>query len=493
MAAFSSNGNPSFGSLNLAPFFELPALPNIVAEWAAIIPLVCHLASYRRDYRTLGDVALLGCISLSLFPKLGTLAGLSRLLRRGPEFFDEASTRGGATCTVWDVRWGSVFPCANGAACEFVKDFFRRRRSTPAVTMPESVQEAGSKSRPMSCPIEKSPDEKGTLRTQASETLQASERARAHQEIHAGEESQEATKICTSSSSDSATRHGNCVFRRYQTLHVLRARFTTKRKRSMFDGARRTINFVGIAAMPILSILLVSVLAMCGAYGTAVIVLCSMISQIAAKNTIIRRPPGYLQSNESCEDACMLMAPHQNAQEWTLFIGDRGIVDTLLNKPMIMVQDCRANSVAAAWFTAANLLQLLAMTFVAGQKGWDGVCLVILMTAEFAFQWRTQSIRLAKAWVAEAGIDAQVNSFQFGSRMIMLGAIEKFLGCKRTVWMDQIIPPHPRREAWLCNLFEEPFDEASFIPSDIAWIKLSGALATLSANILQRTTMADEV
>jgi hypothetical protein len=189
----------------------------------------------------------------------------------------------------------------------------------------------------------------------------------------------------------------------------------------------------------------------------------------------------------------MLLAPHQNAQEWTLFIGDRGIVDALMNKTMIMVPACKSNAVTAVWFSAAHVLQLLAMTFVAGQKGWDGVLLVVLMAADFALRWGFRDIQLARNWMTDADVVAETNVFQFGSRTIMLGAIEKFLGCKRTLWMDQIMSPHPRRDAWLKSLFGEKFDEDKFTDSDLSWIKLSSSLATHSAAILRQTTMANSV
>jgi hypothetical protein len=39
----------------------------------------------------------------------------------------------------------------------------------------------------------------------------------------------------------------------------------------------------------------------------------------------------------------------------------------------------------ARWFGCAHVLQLLAMTYVAAQKGWDGVAMVIAMLLDFAF------------------------------------------------------------------------------------------------------------
>lgn len=73
----------------------------------------------------------------------------------------------------------------------------------------------------------------------------------------------------------------------------------------------------------------------------------------------------------------MLVSIHQNANIWHLFIGDRAIVDTLLNKTMISFTGPCA--VVAAWLHAAYFLQLVAMTRVAAQKGYDGIFLLALM------------------------------------------------------------------------------------------------------------------
>ena len=114
MSLFSTPNLASVGSLNLPSFFPVPPLLNFIAEWVALIPLICHLANYHHPHQLAGQVALLGQVSIELFPKLGVLAGISRLVERGPEFLDIASTIGPSRRKVWDVRWGGTFPCANG-------------------------------------------------------------------------------------------------------------------------------------------------------------------------------------------------------------------------------------------------------------------------------------------------------------------------------------------------------------------------------------------
>jgi hypothetical protein len=79
------------GTANTPLFWKLPQLLNLVSEWAALIPLVCHLASFQTDYQTTGRVSLLGRLTVSMFPRLGDLASLSRLCKDGPEYLDEVS------------------------------------------------------------------------------------------------------------------------------------------------------------------------------------------------------------------------------------------------------------------------------------------------------------------------------------------------------------------------------------------------------------------
>jgi hypothetical protein len=58
----------SFASL--LSVIPIPPLPNIVSEWASLIPLAIYLASYRYDHRLVGKIALHGRLSVGIFPKL---------------------------------------------------------------------------------------------------------------------------------------------------------------------------------------------------------------------------------------------------------------------------------------------------------------------------------------------------------------------------------------------------------------------------------------
>jgi hypothetical protein len=54
----------------------------------------------------------------------------------------------------------------------------------------------------------------------------------------------------------------------------------------------------------------------------------------------------------------------------------------------------------------------------------------------------------------------EAKTFQFGGRTQMLNAIQVLSGSKVTSWMDDIIVPHPRRDAVLKHLdtiVKDPF------------------------------------
>ena len=116
----SSNKSSRLGTITYNPYFSLPIPPNIVSEWTALIPLVAHLASYRHNHQLVGEAALSGRLNVSLFPRLGVLDRIARLLAGGPDFLDRVSILGEVNWYVWDVNWGSFFPYANGIASSII-------------------------------------------------------------------------------------------------------------------------------------------------------------------------------------------------------------------------------------------------------------------------------------------------------------------------------------------------------------------------------------
>jgi hypothetical protein len=132
----------------------LSYLSTIISEWAGVIPLVCHLASYKHDYELVGQVSLTKRISVGLFPKLGGLHGVAQLLKGGPGFLDAVSCKGWLTSKVWDVQWGSGFPCANGAASTMIMQYSLDNINEQSIEiMPDRLPEAKQPepSTPSSC------------------------------------------------------------------------------------------------------------------------------------------------------------------------------------------------------------------------------------------------------------------------------------------------------------------------------------------------------
>ncbi|KAK6860605.1 hypothetical protein PG995_004241 [Apiospora arundinis] len=421
MSLFSSPDGANLGSLNIEPLLPCPPLPNLVAEWAAILPLVCHLAGQRDDYITTGDVALMGRLYVGIFPRLGTLSGLARLLNRSTKYLDYASTRGGSSRTVWDVKWGSVFPCANGAACAVISEYLMTRdRKTPQ-RMPETLP---------TWPQKNGNEESTALQSDYKARSALSPSAKGLQ------------------SSPSREKTDEEVVRRSQVLHVYQL-YRKPGRRSLGDQiSELRLSLPGQLLCFVVLIGIAVLLCLFGCFGSAALIACTSVSDLVAMGVTIRRPSTYLKNMEA-RDACMLTAPHENATEWHLYIGDRSIVDTLLNKPMFVVPEGRQAQLAARLFWFANLLQLAAMTFVAAQKGWDGVLMVVLLAIHWALRWSSSGQGLARDWLAREGVEAHVGSFEFGGRFAMMGAIQVFSGSTASRWMDNILAPHPRREAWL--------------------------------------------
>ncbi|OQE39165.1 hypothetical protein PENCOP_c007G01750 [Penicillium coprophilum] len=432
-----------FNEGTLVPtYVPMPSVPEIISEWASLIPLACHLASPQDDYFTSGDVSLHGRISLIIFPRLGTFWGLARLFCKGSNYFDYASVRGGSARTVWDVNWGSEFPCANGAASAAIEEFALGRLRDKTGVIPK-----------LSLPISDS-----NIAPRSSETLH-------------NNGSTEAQKL------------------RQQILHVYQFRFCQPRRSLQF----KINNFMnsGIANGLIFAIIcgIAVTFGLVGAYGSAALIMITAISRLVAWAMVIHRSPGYLSNNEKHNDACMLTASHVNATEWSLYTGDRAIVDTLLNKPMISLPEGKQAQLAARWFYFAHGLQLAAITYVAAQKGWDGICLVCILFVENFYHWVLCGDGKAASWLAREGIEVNVKSYEFGWRTAMLGCIQRFSGSKVTRWMDPIVVPHVRRDAFLeliqGNRLEESI-EVQLDEHDVNWINNATSLSIQGGEILKR-------
>ncbi|OQD64357.1 hypothetical protein PENPOL_c007G09388 [Penicillium polonicum] len=426
----------------MSTYIPVPSVPEIVSEWASLIPLACHLASPKDDHFTSGDVSLHGRISLIIFPRLGTLWGLGRLFSKGSNYFEYASVKGGAARTVWDVNWGSEFPCANGAASAAIEDFALRRLMDQTGVIPK-----------LSIPISDS-----YVTASSPETP-----------LNNG--SDEAPKI------------------RKQILHVYQFRFCQPRRSIRFKINSFMRSRIPTGLIFIILCGISAIFGLIGAYGSAGLILITAISRLVAWAIVIPRSAGYLSNNEKHDIAYMLAASHVNATEWSLYTGDRAIVDTLLNKPMVHFPEGKQAQLAARWFYFAHALQLVAITYVAAQKGWDGICLVCVLFVHSLYNWTLCGNAKAADWMAREGIEVKVKSYEFGWRTAMLGCIQVFSESKVTRWMDSIVVPHVRRDAFLGVIQGKKLEkclEVQFDEYDLNWINNAASLSVQGGEVLKR-------
>ena len=414
----------------LKPYLSIPNIPSIVTEWAALFPLVAHLANHGEESRMIGELALEGHLTVGLFPKLGYLDGLRRLLQGGSDFLDRANANSEATYKVWDVNWGSVFTRANGSAISILTDH-ALRKERPATQLPDKVILPAAQPPATPSPANVAPP------PQLGATMKA-------------------------------------VFRRDQKLHIVRMS-RTKQKSTM----RGTILILFVSRsgeIIYLALLLGLVVVLCllGAFGSATIVLNGLISKLACRLLRVKRPLGYLENNEH-HDACMLSAVHENAQTWYLYIGDRGVIDWLLNKNMLAPPP--GGRWQTVYFRIAHILQLLAMTFVAAQKGIDGVCLVVLLAVHYAFSYIFGGHKVSRQWLEAEGVSMNARTYIFSGRTPRIGAIHSLSQARDTAWMDALIVPCPRISVWLdglrCSADERSHMEISMqklSSSDRSWV-----------------------
>lgn len=345
---------------------------------------------------------------------------------------------------VWDANFGSKFPCANGAASEIIIS---------------SVRQHGLASIPM--PTTRSPRQ----HRNSTEKLQLAKQRQFH---------------------------------RYQTLHVVYCTHQSWKPAL----SHQIFYFCSHVAVQILIfvILLGASATSClfGLYGTGAAVLSSALFHLCRQFIRINRPDTYLLNNEGDNNAgCMLTGIHQNASTWHLYIGDRGIIDTLLNKSMILsittIFGNTGTKYIASFLRILALLQLLSMTFVAAQKGWDGVAMLVLIVVA----WISDLViygdsQLTKRWLLSEGISITTKSFRFSGRAMLIGAIQVFKKNPVERWMDEILAPSDRRAAWLARLNAENSApgpnalESSLSTFDKEWVEMNVDLTLQAAQILRR-------
>ncbi|KAJ3454417.1 hypothetical protein MRS44_018311 [Fusarium solani] len=425
----SQNSPASFGAIGVEPpVLSVASSPaSIVFEWVALLPLAIYLASSRLPHRLVGHTSLTGHVPIALFPRLGVLGTIAEFLQQGQDFFDRASSVNDLRRKVWDVNWGSIFPCANGAVAAILSA--HALRGVKAQKVPEDVHQIPSLNesfRPLK------PDS---------------------------------------------------PFRRYQKLNVLH--FTeiaenVSHSRCLWNGfpmALEVLLLIGLLGISIVCFLF-------GVYGTAAAVLLAVLLRIGRHLMVIERPSGYLRNNEGDQAGCMLVSLHENASTWDLYVGSRGVIDTILNKTM--VQDVK--SPLGVWHAYGlrllEGLQILIMTYAAAQRGWDGVALLSLVVVA----WAIDSIacnndRIAAQWLKQEGVRVDATTLEFSGRTPMIGTIQALGNQRSTTWMDGILTPSNRRDVWLRKLACQDVDpsfEKDLSISDKEWVDLNEKLTIVT-------------
>ena len=385
-----------------------------------------------------GQLALSGHLTVGIFPKLGYLKAIWRLLQGGPEFLDRTNAKSESSYKVWDVNWGSVFTRANGSAASVLTEFALRKHKS-SMHMPENVRPQ-QRDAPSILPIQ-GPGVQSKVPQQPA-------------------------------------------FRRYQELHIIRM---SRKKRA------RTLQatfFRFIISRHLLLVGLVVVLCVLGGFGSATIIVNGLLSKLVCRLLRTERPSGYLENNEN-HNACMLSAVNDNATTWYLYMGDRGAVDWLLNKTMLSTPS--AGKTLKTYFHLAHVAQLLAMTFVAAQKGIDGLCLVILLFVNYGYQFLYGSHKLARQWLDVEQVSVDAHSFKFSGRTPMIGAVHLLSEARSAEWIDTLVTPCPRIEAWLDQLSCDKHnghliksDLQALSPSDRSWVSLNTQLTLQAANLIRQ-------
>ncbi|KAL8941144.1 MAG: hypothetical protein Q9216_002409 [Gyalolechia sp. 2 TL-2023] len=434
------------GTLGLSPLIAVSNIPPIITEWSALVPLASHLANHDDEHRLVGELALAGHLKVGLFPRLGYLHAISRLLEGVPDFCDRVNAKSESKYKIWDVNWGSVFTRANGSAASIITNYALSKRPE-IVHMPDRVL-----AEPCQLPG-------GVLLDNPLQDTQANVTIKP-------------------------------VFSRRQELHVIHISRTGCIHGNQNSVLKTTVSVLSGSAYWMFLMGIMVTLCSLGAFGSAAIVFNGILSKLVCRLLRTKRPNGYLENNENHE-ACMLSAVHENASTWCLYIGDRGVIDWLLNKTMLATP--AATRMHMAYFCFAHVVQLLAMTFVAAQKGTDGISLVVLLVLNYALRYLLGRHRTARKWLSTECVSVDAHTFAFSGRTPMIGAIHMMSEARDAAWMETLIVPCPRIAVWLDELKCSAAMQSQLAqrmqtlsPSDKSWVLLNTQLAVQASRTIRQ-------
>lgn len=393
----------------------------------------------------MGRTSLAESINVGVFPRLGVVENIACLIKEGSDYLDRACSVSEFRREVWDVNWGSQFPCANGSASDII--FSHALRSAPP-----RIQVAPDPPA--------SPEKNGTVKGKLEKKV---------------------------------------GFTRPQVLHVIRCYRTgssTASATARRISTRRKLHWLYESVMIVATLGSGAVALLFGLYGTFAAALVSATFQIARSCIVVHTPNSFLLDNESGSiPACMLVANHQNASSWYLFCGDRGVVDGVLNKNMIFSVESRFGKLGT--FCLIPILRLLAclqiliLTYVAAQKGWDGIGLLAFIIVA----WITEDLikhedHLASSWARRYDVHFDSRSFEFKGRVSMIGAIQIYKKDPTRNWLDGILVPSERRDLWLKVISEGKFECKD---DDPVWDNVDEGVKKFAKDNMARSKTAADV
>lgn len=287
------------------------------------------------------------------------------------------------------------------------------------------------------------------------------------------------------------------VFTRRQDLHIIRMGRTGRASTSGNGMLKWIVRALAHGAYHVVLFGIIGLLCVMGAFGSATIVLNGLLAKFVCRLLRTERPPGYLENNENHE-ACMLSAVHENASTWYLHIGDRGVVDWMLNKTMLATPS--ATRLHMMYFRFAHFVQLMAMTFVAAQKGVDGISLVVLLAIHYSLERVLGSHRAARKWLEAEGVSVDAHTFRFSGRTPMIGVVHMMSEARDATWMESLLVSCPRIRVWLEELkcsaetrSQLTRELQTLSPSDKSWVLLNTQLAVEASRLIQQELRRDKL
>ncbi|KAK0716500.1 hypothetical protein B0T21DRAFT_454299 [Apiosordaria backusii] len=437
---------------------SLPAtIPAFVCEWAALVPLTVYLASGRGDFELAGEISLRGQLPVTVIPKLWALGGVAKVLRQWEAFFDSANASG-ETLKIFDIQHGNSFQCYNNAAVSLVADNAMRRGLI------------GS----------------GDITPEHLERWIHEHRA----SLEAGFEVSALDDLAESGGFKALVENRRTYGRR-QVLNIINV-VPVEEDRARMRVESWDRGKASLYAELITSVALAGFLCSLGCIGSAVLLFTGSISRFLVRQIVVPRPLRYLENRESYM-GCMLAAVHDNAAIWTLYLGDRGVIDSLLNKPLVgHLESTPTTRFACWWLQLAELLQIIAMTFVAGEKGLDALVLLGLVLAIAGFSNLYGYNMHARNWLRREGYETLAFRCEFPGRTELVAAVQLLSTERRVSWMDSIISPCDRREVLLqrlgqidCKLEEGRRLFKSLKGHDKTWVAANWLQAKAGASLIE--------